>query len=110
MNKDLFRGERVRLTTEEPEHAGKVFSGWNRDSEYWRLLDDAPTRLWSAKNTQEWLDKDRLGGEGNGIWFFIRTLQEDSLVGFVGLWDIAWSHGDAELGIAIGDREYWGKG
>jgi RimJ/RimL family protein N-acetyltransferase len=112
MNGNLFQGELVRLTAEEPELLGKTFSSWDRDSEFRRLLDDEPPCLWSAKKIKEWFEKDSYEGDESGISFFIRTLQEDRLIGFIGLWDWdkTWSHGDAEVGIGIGDRTSWGKG
>ena len=109
MNGNLFRGKLVRLTAEEPELVGKIFSSWYRDSELRRLWDDVPPLLWSAKMLKERAEKDGLE-EDAGIVFFIRTLQEDRLIGLIGLWDTSWNHGDSEVGIAIGDREYWGKG
>jgi RimJ/RimL family protein N-acetyltransferase len=110
MNGNLFRGTLVRLTAEDPELLGKAFSGWDRDSEFRRLLDDEPPCLWSAKKVQSWFEQDSYEGDESGVSFCIRTLQEDCLIGYIGLWDIVWSHGDAELGIGIGDRVSWGKG
>jgi RimJ/RimL family protein N-acetyltransferase len=110
MNSNLFRGELVRLTAEEPELLGKTFSGWDRNSEFRRLLDDEPPCLWSAKNIQSWFEKDNEKQREKGFYFLIRTLQDDRLIGFVGLWVDEWSHGDAEVGIGIGDKESWGKG
>jgi RimJ/RimL family protein N-acetyltransferase len=110
MNNDLFEGKLVRLTAEEPELLGKNFSLWDRDSEFRRLLDDGPPCLWSAKKIQSWFEEDSYEGDTSGISFCIRTTQEDRLIGYIGLWELAWSHGEAEVGIAIGDREYWGNG
>ena len=47
---------------------------------------------------------------GDQFEFSIRTLQDDLLIGDVGLDGVLWNHGDAFVGIGIGDREYWGKG
>jgi RimJ/RimL family protein N-acetyltransferase len=110
MNSNLFRGMLVRLTAEEPELLGKTFSNWDRDSEFRRLLDDEPPCLWSAKKIKEWFEKDSEERDEKGFQFLIRTLQDDCLIGFVGLWDIEWSHGEAEVGIGIGERVSWGKG
>ncbi len=110
MNGNLFRGELVRLTTEEPELLGKTISHWDRNSEFRRLLDDAPPCLWSAKKIQSWFEKDSEEKDETVFQFLIRTLQDERLIGFVGLWDVEWNHGDAEVGIGIGDRESWGKG
>jgi len=110
MNGNLFRGELVRLTAEEPELLGKSFSSWDRNSEFRRLLDDEPPCLWSAKKIQSWFEKDIQEMNERSFQFLIRTLQDERLIGFIGLWDVEWSHGDAEVGIGIGDSESWGKG
>jgi RimJ/RimL family protein N-acetyltransferase len=110
MNGNLFRGELVRLTAEEPELLGKAVWNWDRDSEFRRLLDDEPPCLWSAKKIQSWFEKDTEEQPEKSFFFLIRTLQDDRLIGFVGLWVDEWSRGEAEVGIGIGDRESWGKG
>ena len=55
---DLFRGELVRLTAEEPQALAAAFSRWNRDSEYTRLLNFDPMQLWSEKKMKEYIEKD----------------------------------------------------
>ena len=37
--KDIFRGELVRITAEEPEERAKIEIHWQRDTEYHRLAD-----------------------------------------------------------------------
>ena len=105
---NIFRGALVRLTTEDPETAGKALSGWERDSEYIRLLDNDPGRMWSAKKIQSWIENDLERGYRDGYFFEIRTLAEDRLIGFLNLFGLSWTHGDAWMGIGLGEREYWG--
>jgi RimJ/RimL family protein N-acetyltransferase len=107
---NIFRGDLVCLTAENPEVAGKTFSGWARDTEYTRLLDNEPAQVWSAKKIQSWIEKDIETGYRGRYFFEIRTLAEDRLIGFLGLAGLSWTHGDTWLGIGLGDREYWGKG
>jgi RimJ/RimL family protein N-acetyltransferase len=107
MNGNLFRGELVRLSAEEPELLGKTLWSWDRDSEFRRLLDDEPPCLWSAKNIQTWFEKPNEEQADRGFYFLMRTLQDDRLIG---LWVNEWSRAEAEVGIGIGDRESWGKG
>ena len=48
MNKDIYRGKKVRLVAIEPEKDAELMAAWPRDTEYARLLDSDPVRLWSA--------------------------------------------------------------
>jgi RimJ/RimL family protein N-acetyltransferase len=108
MNADLFRGELVRLTVEEPELLAPLESQWSADSEYSRLLAWEPARRFSAKNSQKWIEKQY---ENEGSYAFsIRTLEGDRLIGGIGLDGIRWAHRDCFVGIGLGEREFWGKG
>lgn len=110
MNKNLFHGEMVHLTLEDADRVAEAFSRWGQDMEYARLLDSGPARLFSTKIMREWIEKMYLGQDPTMINFFIRTLAGDHLIGFIGLDGIRWNHGDAFVGIGLGEREYWGKG
>jgi RimJ/RimL family protein N-acetyltransferase len=110
MEKDLFRGELVKLTVDEPKTVAESFSRWVRDTEYWRLANSNPVRAFSSKAIMDWLEKNPENTRGDQFIFSIRTLQDDILIGDVGLDGVLWNHGDAYVGIGIGDREYWGKG
>ncbi len=110
MTTDLFTGEQIRLTAEDPEVVAKAFATWNMDTEYYRLLDSDPPRLWSEKQFKEWSEKDLEKDEPNSVFFMIRTLDGEKPIGFMGLFDILWNHGDALIGIGLGEREYWGNG
>ncbi len=57
MNKDIYRGTKVRLAAIEPEKDAPLLVAWQRDTEYARLLDSDPVRLWSAGQTKERLEK-----------------------------------------------------
>ena len=108
--KDLFRGELVRLTSEEPEVRAKQEVRWQRDTEFHRLADSDPAELNSEKKIKAWIEKNVEGGFNPARYpFSIRTLDDDKLIGFVGLWlDLV--HSEAWIGIGIGDRDHWGKG
>jgi RimJ/RimL family protein N-acetyltransferase len=110
MMDDLFRGELVCLVAQDAETMGKAMSRWRRDTEFARLLDDEPAQLWSAKSIKEWIEKDQQEENQRDVGFLIRTLQDGVVIGFVGLFVTEWQHGDAWVGIGIGEREYWGKG
>lgn len=106
---NLFKGNLVYLAGLEPEEIGKSFAQWNRDSEYVRLLDSDPPRLFSSKAIKEWLEK-KLEEANDMYWFAIRTLEDDRLLGDITLSVINWGSREAFTGIGIGVREFWGKG
>jgi RimJ/RimL family protein N-acetyltransferase len=108
--KDLFRGKLVRFTLEEPETAAKVDVRWQRDSEFHRLLDNDPARLYSERKIKEWIEKQvETGFEPARYSFSVRTLDEDKYIGFLGLW-VDLIHSEAWVGLGIGEREFWSKG
>jgi len=110
MKNDLLAGELVHLTTENPEVMAEGFSRWSQDTEWLRLLDTDPPRLLSAKKWKEWLEKDLEKDATNGLFFAIHTIDGDSLIGFIGLFDLYQRHGDTLVAIALGERKFWGKG
>ena len=107
---NIFRGKLIRLVTEDPEPASQALARWARDTEYNRLLDSYPSRLWSAKKIQSWIERDFETGYRDGYFFEIRTLEQDRLIGYTNLFGLSWNHGDTWLGIGIGERDAWGKG
>jgi RimJ/RimL family protein N-acetyltransferase len=110
MVSDLLRGELVRLTAENPEVIASQLFRWNQDTEWFRFLDTDPPRLFSEKKVKEFQEKDLERDNLNELFFAIRALEADMLIGFVGLFDLYLQHGDALVAIALGERKYWGNG
>ena len=107
---DLLHGELVHLTAENPEVMAGNFTRWNQDTELGRFLDSDPARLLSEKKWKEWLEKDLEKGQTDEVFFAIRALESDTLIGFTGLFNLYKHHGDTLVAIALGDRNYWGNG
>jgi len=107
---DLFAGNQVQLTAEDPKVMAKAFANWNLDTEYFRYLDSDPPRLRSEKQLKDWFEKDLDKDDPKSVFFMIRTKDGEKPIGFVALFDLYWNHGDAMIGIGLGEREYWGKG
>jgi RimJ/RimL family protein N-acetyltransferase len=79
-------------------------------SELWRLLNSDPMVLTSANIYQKWLERIFMSEQDSTIQFGIHITSTDRLVGMIGLDGIDWIHGNAYVGIGIGDRNDWGKG
>jgi len=108
--RDLFRGELVRLTAEEPESRAKAEVRWQRDSEFHRLADSDPAMMVSEKKLKEWFEKQNESGfQSKRYSFSARALDGDKPIGFFGLW-VDLIHSEAWVGIGIGEREFWSKG
>ena len=109
MGANLLQGQKIRLAAVNPEEMAKCFNRWNLDTEYYRLLDSEPPFPWSEKKFKEWLEKDLEKEDKNSYFFSIKPMDEDRVIGFIALFDEHWHHGDTLVGIAIGEREYWGR-
>ncbi len=108
LDTNILTGNQVRLVELDPERDSKNWAKWRQNSEYLRLLDSGPAKLHSAKANQQWMEKhlnDWLEFEFN-----IQTLDAGKLIGTVGLEGNMRTHGDAFVGIGIGDPDHWGKG
>jgi len=110
MDMNIFQGELVCLTAEDPQTIGKAYSHWCRNSEYCRLLDTEHSTMNSIKKIKEYFEKNFAKEDLNEFSFLIRTLDNKRLIGFVGLIAINWSQGDCWVGIGLGEPRYWGKG
>ncbi len=91
---DLFRGKLVRLSAEDPEKVLGYLTKWDRDNEYWRLAMDEPVMWWSRQELKEYLEKELIGERSDMFYFMIRSLEDDRVIGEIGLEGIRWSHGD----------------
>ena len=109
--KELFHGDLVRLTFEDPEAVAKNEVRWQRDSEFYRLADSDPIRLFSEKRSREHYVERRVdkGFDPEYFSFSVRTLSDDRLIGFLGM-RVDLIHGDVMVGIGIGERDFWNKG
>lgn len=101
----IFKGQLVRLAP-PMESDQSVFASWTQGDDYMRLLDDDPVRPQSPANFSSFTE----ASDDNSYYFHLRTLADDTLIGFVVLFNIKWSNQTAEMAIGIGDKAYRGKG
>ena len=83
MNTSLFQGKLVHLGMDNPEELAKCFSGWRRDTEYYRLLDTDPVRMFSVKAFQKDFEANLEKKPFDDYLFTIYTLKDDRLIGFI---------------------------
>lgn len=110
MLEDIFRGELVRLVEDEPETFARAINRWSRDSEYLRLLATDIPVPYSQKAVQSWMEKELYATKPDLFHFTIHKLEDDCLIGDISLDGVQWQHGEAFLGIGLGQRSDWGKG
>ncbi len=110
MEGDLLYGDLVHLTAEDPAALAEACSCWNADSEFLRLLDAKPANQLSARKITEWIQQDQEKEPQPFTLFAIRTIEGEHLIGWMDLEGTLFPHGEAFVGIGIGDRDYWGKG
>ena len=108
--KDIYQGELVRITAEEPEALARARVRWQGDTEYHRLVDFEPAILESEKKLKERYEKQSDANFTPERYLFsVRTLDGDQYIGFfVLVCDLA--NSEAWVGIGIGDRNFWGQG
>lgn len=107
---DVFTGKFVRLSAFDPEEMSKAWSRWNRNSEYFRLLNSSGRAIQSPKAYLKWMEEEVSEISPATYFFSIRTLGEDKLIGELSLDVVNWSGRDAFVGLGIGETEYWSKG
>jgi RimJ/RimL family protein N-acetyltransferase len=110
MDVNSLCGKLVRLTAQEPQEEAEAIAAWNGDTAWWRLLASEPCNLYSGKKIAEWIQKSQEKDPPSSYSFCIRTLDDDRLIGFIGLDGDIFPHGEAFVGIGIGEREFWSKG
>jgi len=104
--RDLLFGHAVRLGALE-ERDVPTIARW-QTGPFLRLYDARPAVPRSETEVAEWLDDVRQSEQT--IAFAIRALEDDRLLGTLELDSILWAHRVCGMGLAIGERENWGRG
>jgi RimJ/RimL family protein N-acetyltransferase len=101
---NLFYGDKVKLSIAREDDV-EIMMKWGEDAEYLRNVD---TEMALPKN------KEQLASEGkpgqNEVYFRLRTIDEDELIGFVAIHSIEWNNRTGLLAIGIGDAANRSKG
>src|SRR4030065_1282088 len=110
MSKSILTGTLVHLAALEPQVLAEAINRWDRDSEFRRLLDSEPANQYSVKKLIDLIKKEKEQELRSEYTFGIQTLDGDRLIGFTDLEGDIFPHGEAFVGIGIGERDFWGKG
>ena len=110
MDTNILCGTLVRLVALEPPAVAEAINRWDRDSEFRRLLDSEPANQYSVKKLIDLITKEQEQELRSEYTFGIQTLDGDRLIGFTDLEGDIFPHGEAFVGIGIGERDFWGKG
>ncbi|HZQ08398.1 MAG TPA: GNAT family protein [Anaerolineae bacterium] len=110
MSETIFTGKLTRLVGIEPEKAGERMAQWSRDSEYVQLYNSSQAAPRYAKQIQDRLRNELDKARPGDFYFLVQPLDDERVIGEVGLWSALTPHRNAWLAVAIGERELWGKG
>jgi UDP-4-amino-4,6-dideoxy-N-acetyl-beta-L-altrosamine N-acetyltransferase len=100
----MIYGEKVRLRRVEREDI-PTFVRWFNDPEVREFL--VMDRPLSMAEEERWFEGQL--EDQNSELFAIETA-DGVHIGNIGLHNVNWQHRRAELGIIIGEKEYWGQG
>lgn len=104
---DLLKGSLVRLKGMDPEAISQADARWSRHSEQFRLLGTEVARPFSLAQARKFFEK--LVEREDHFLFQVHALDDDRLVGDIGLDGVNWVQGDSIVGISIYPPE-WSKG
>jgi len=106
ISESILQGKRVRLRPIE-ELDLPLFIRWLNDPDvrYWLSMADGPEL--TLESEREWYEEMR--GDPACVVWCIET-EDGQPVGNLGLHGIEETHGRATLGIAIGEKDFWGRG
>ena len=103
----IIRGEHVYLRAAERDDIG-LFVRWFNDAEVLRNL--AMRAPMSEAAEAQWFER-MLAAQGTTDYHFVICLLDDSRpIGTIGLHGVDFQNGNAEFGIAIGEKSEWNKG
>ena len=106
MGNKLLQGDCVYLDAVTRDDV-PLFGKWFSDIELLNYLWMMPVFPQTEEDELEWFERTR---KSKDFLFAIRRIENNQLIGSVSLNEPEWRNRSSIFGIAIGDRDYWGKG
>lgn len=103
---EIISGDRIYLSQLYREDVS-LLAEWFSDLELTTYLGTVGTSF-TYEQEQNWYDRYAHGSPEKTFGIMVRETQR--LIGNISLRNIVHQHGTSELGIAIGDKQAWGKG
>lgn len=107
MQRGLLIGNQIRLTPLLPTDASTM-AVWYQDTNFLRMMDALPAIPQTEAQMTLWISEQVADRTGYG--FAIRPLDDETILGWIGLDGILWTNRVAGIAIAIGDKANRGKG
>lgn len=104
INSNLFYGNSLKLSLPREEDV-EIMLRWGEDSEYIRNVD---TEIALPKTKEQLVSEGKTGL--NEVYFRLRTIDKDRLIGFVAIHSIEWNNCTGLLSIGIGESSNRNKG
>jgi len=104
----MLRGQKVLLREKRQEDAYADYR-WRTDEELARLDATIPLKLPLTEFLTYYAEELEYPTPRRRR-FAIESLEDNKHIGNCMYYDISFNAGEAELGIMIGDKDYWGKG
>ncbi|CAI6085914.1 GNAT family N-acetyltransferase [Cohnella sp. JJ-181] len=104
LNGNLFRGKTLKLTGRREEDV-QTMAAWMEDADYLRNVDTDIALPVSEKQLESEGESDH-----REVYFRLRTLADDELIGFVCIHGIEWNNRAGMLAIGIGEERHRNRG
>lgn len=101
---NLFEGKLVRLAAPRPEDVATM-ALWMEDSDYLRNVDTE----YAVPATEKQMESESEPGSKE-VYFRLRELEGDELIGFAAIHSIEWNNRAGMLAIGIGEAQNRGRG
>lgn len=108
MSRTPISGAKVSLHPKSMADAPRDYI-WRKDAELAALNGEAPLKISFIR----YITQFEIGPEGDQPSkeiFSIKTISEGRHIGNCAVYNIDWDSAEAQTGILIGDRRYWGRG